>query len=557
MSSKNYRAADILVESLVDHGVSRLFCVPGESYLSVLDALKDEKSIDVVAARHEGGAGFMALADAKITGRPGICFVSRGPGAMNASIAVHSAQQDAMPLIVFIGQVARADLGRDAFQEIDYVTQWATMTKWVWQVTDANMLAETVSKAFQIAMTPTPGPVVIALPEDMLNDIPTTQQRAPVFSNPRIASSIAQCEAVKDLLVTAQRPLIIAGQALNTAEGRDALKALAEQLDIPVAASFRQQDILSNRHPTYAGHLVFNAPKSMVEKFCDADLILAIGTRLGDVTTQGYSFPRAPQPEQKLVHVYPDPNHVGKIFAADLPIIADPTEFCRQLTSLNTPASEARSNWRKKLSEFIQDLMVWHPKVAEDGVVFGQVVAELDTRLADNAIICIDAGNFSGWVQRHLSFHGNRRMVSTISGSMGSGVPAGVATSLRHPDRQVIVFVGDGGFMMTGAELATACQYGASIKIIVSDNNSYATIRLHQEIQYPGRISGTQLKNPDFEKLGQAYGVTSHVIQHSDDVKSVLERALAEPGSSLIVVKTSLQHISAYTSLAEIAAKQK
>lgn len=553
----DYRAADLLVDALAEHGVERVFCVPGESYLSVLDSFEQKQCLEVITARHEGGAGFMALADAKLSGRPGVCFVSRGPGAMNASIAIHSAQQDALPLIVFVGQVSRTDLGRNAFQEVDYVRAWSGIAKWVWQVWDARQLGEAVARAFQIAASPTPGPVVIALPEDMLDDLVSEAAKVAPLPLPALSVDKALCHEVRQLLAAAKRPLIIAGQVLNTPSGRQAIEAMATALNVPVAVTFRQQDLLPNDHPCYAGHLFFNAPKPLIELLSEADLLIAIGSRLGDVATQGYTFPVAPRPLQKLVHLHPDSAQLGRVYAADIAAVVDPAAFCQEMAVAATSVSTMHGEWRARVSTFVRKLNSWTPKTAQDGVVFGEVVKALDEVLDEDAVVCLDAGNFSGWVQKHLTFRSNRRMVATISGAMGSGVPSGVAASLRDRKRQVVVFVGDGGFMMSGAELATACQFAAPIKIIVSDNGSFGTIRMHQEIHYPGRVSATTLVNPDFVKLAMAHGVDAYQINEASDIANVLPLALASTGPALICVKTSLEQIAAYSSLTDIAERQK
>jgi len=553
----HYRAADLLVDTLIEQKTSRVFCVPGESYLSVLDAFTYKPEIEVVTARHEGGAGFMALAEAKLTGLPGICFVSRGPGAMNAAIAIHAASQDALPLIMFVGQVARHELGRQSFQEVDYVSMWQNSCKWVWEVTHANQLEETVRRAFHMALSPTPGPVIISMPEDMLDDaVHKVTQRTPICA-PSVGCDTALATQAKELLQKAKRPVVIAGQAINTPDGRKALEAFANKYQIPIALSFRQQDLLPNDHKSYAGHLVFNAPKKLVNILSDADLILAIGTRLGDVTTQGYQFPKAPTPKQKLIHVYPDPYQLGRNFDTTLAITACPTHFCQQLLETQNQVSEEQKMWLDKVSNEVRNLYAWSPEEAQDGVVFGQVVNAVNELANDDAIICLDAGNFGSWVQRLFCFRNERRMLATISGAMGTGVPSAVSAALRFPNRQVIVFVGDGGFMMTGNELATAVQYGANIKIIVSDNRSLATIRLHQELAYPERISATNLKNPDFATLGKSYGMVGYRIENSNEVNTVLKQALAEPNSALISVNTSLEYIAAFATLTQIANQKK
>lgn len=547
-----YRAADLLVDALIQQGIQRVFCVPGESYLSVLDAFTDQNNIQVVTTRHEGGAGFMALAEAKMGPRPGVCFVSRGPGAMNAAIAIHAAQQDALPLIMFVGQVARSELGRNAFQEVDYVSMWKDAAKWVWEVNEASQLDSVLDRAFQLAQSPTPGPVIISLPEDMLEDSVPKRTNETLIKPHLPGCDSDQLQAAHALLTQAKRPLIIAGQSLNHPEGRAALQALATQHQIPVAVSFRQQDLFPNDHPNYAGHLIFNTPKRLVEILSRADLILALGTRLGDVTTQGYTLPQADQP---LIHVYADPNQLGRNFATKLGVVADPTAFCAQLANLSNHCPEERLEWLQNTNAQVRALYAWQPQQAEDGVIFGNVVAAVNKMANDDAIISLDSGNFGSWVQRILHFNGKRRLLATISGAMGSAIPAAIASSLRNPQRQNIVFAGDGGFMMTGNELATAQLYGAKIKVIVSDNKSLATIRLHQELQFPNRISATQLQNPDFVTFAQAHQMEGYRIKDEADIVPVLSEALSSPESAIIAVNSSMEYISAFATLREIAKK--
>lgn len=545
-----YRAADLLVDTLIQQGIQRVFCVPGESYLSVLDAFTDQSAIEVVTTRHEGGAGFMALAEAKMGPRPGICLVSRGPRAMNAAIALHAAQQDALPLIMFVGQVARNELGRDAFQEIDYISMWKGATKWVWEVTEAEQLSAVLDKAFQLAQSPTPGPVIISLPEDMLEEPVAKRLPRTVITPQQPGCDPQHSQAAHALLAQAKRPLIIAGQSLNHPEGRAALHALATQHHLPVAVSFRQQDLFPNDHPNYAGHLIFNTPKRLVDILTQADLIMAIGTRLGDVTTQGYTLPGA---HHDLIHVHADPNQLGRNFIPKLGVVADPTAFCTQLAALPYHGPAERLQWVRDTHEHVHALYAWQPQYAPDGVVFGNVVAAINELAAEDAIISLDSGNFGSWVQRIFNFTGQRRLLATISGAMGSAVPAAIASSLRHPQRQHIVFAGDGGFMMTANELATAQQYGASIKVIISDNKSLATIRLHQELQFPNRISATQLHNPDFVTLAQAHQMAGYRIRTEADILPVLSEALSRPESALIAVHSSMEYIAAFATLSGIA----
>ncbi|MET1113660.1 MAG: thiamine pyrophosphate-dependent enzyme [Comamonas sp.] len=547
------RAADLLVETLALHGVNRVFCVPGESYLSVLDALSERDDIETVTCRHEGGAGFMALADARLTGHPGVVFVSRGPGAMNASIAIHSAQQDAVPLVVFVGQVERVHRHMDAFQEVDYEKVFGSMAKWVVEVRDGARLADTVAQAFHAAASGTPGPVVVALPEDMLEDLSDGAAAAP-FALPQGGASAAQLAQVAQLIAQAQRPLLIAGGLLKGEAGQAALRAAAEAFGLPVATSVRHADVLPNDHLLFAGHLTYGAPRALAEAVAEADLILAVGTRLGDVTTQGYLFPAAPRPAQTVVQVWPDPRAVGHVRALTLGLTADPATFLDGLREL-APARprEEHLRWAGQLHAVASGLRRWDgPLDAEDGVIFAAMVQAADRMLADDAIITIDAGNFGGWLQRLMRFGGGRRMIAPSSGAMGYGVPAAVAASLRCPDRQVVCFVGDGGFLMTGNELATAMQTGAKPIIVVADNGSYGTIRMHQELHFPRRVSATALVNPDFAGLARQFGALGLRVDHSDQIEGALREALAADRAALIVVRTSLTHISVASTIAQL-----
>lgn len=547
------RAADLLVETLALHGVNRVFCVPGESYLSVLDALSQQGAIETVTCRHEGGAGFMALADARLTGHPGVVFVSRGPGAMNASIAIHSAQQDAVPLVVFVGQVERVHRHMDAFQEVDYEKVFGGMTKWVVEVRDGARLADTVAQAFHAAASGTPGPVVVALPEDMLEDLCDGAAAAP-FALPQGGVSAVQLAQVAQLIAQAQRPLLIAGGLLKIDAGQAALRKAAEAFGLPVATSVRHADVLPNDHRLFAGHLTYGAPRALTEAVAEADLVLAVGTRLGDVTTQGYLFPAAPRPSQTVVQVWPDPRAVGHVRALTLGLNADPVGFLDGLREL-APAEPraAHLRWAGQLHAVARGLRRWDgPLDAEDGVIFASMVQAADRMLADDAIITIDAGNFGGWLQRLMRFGGGRRMIAPSSGAMGYGVPAAVAASLRCPDRQVVCFVGDGGFLMTGNELATAMQTGAKPIIVVADNASYGTIRMHQELHFPRRVSATALVNPDFAGLARQFGALGLRVDHSDQIEGALRQALAADRAALIVVRTSLTHISVASTIAQL-----
>jgi acetolactate synthase I/II/III large subunit len=546
------RAADVFVQCLVSHGVDRVFCVPGESYLSVIDALYDAKSIDVVTARQEGGGALMAIADAKLTGRAGVMFVSRGPGAMNAALGIHVAQQDAVPLVLFVGQVAREDIGRNAFQEVDYSAAFGKMTKWAVEITDAAKLAESVRRAFHIARSGTPGPVVVSLPEDMLNDdVRTAALGASPLAAPQPDAGAVQ--AIAERLAKAERPLIIAGGQIGLDEGRAALRAVAEAWRVPVALSFRHQDLFDNRHPLFSCHLSFNMPPVFRETLNEADLIIAVGTRLGDVVTQGYRIPEAPRPTQPLIHIYPDAAEIGRNFETTLGIAADATATLQQLARLNAPEPpRGRDAWTARAHALAADRMKWDWKDAKDGVVFGNVIQQLGEMVAHDAVISVDAGNFSTWAHRLFPFRSSQRLLGAVAGSMGVGIPFAVAGALREPRRQVVCLVGDGGFHMTGNELSVAVERKLPLRVFVSDNGSLGTIRLYQERDYPGRTLATNLRNPDFAALAVAHGARGLKIQSNDDIQPVVSQALSTDGPVVVQVKTSLEYIAAYTTMSAL-----
>jgi len=546
------RAADILVETLLKHGVDRVFCVPGESYLAVIDAMFDAPEIDVVTTRHEGGASFMAVADAKMTGKPGIIMCSRGPGATNAAIGVHVAQQDAVPMVMFVGQVAREDLGRSAFQEVNYSQTFGDMAKWVVEITDADKVAENVRRSFTIAQSGIPGPVIVSLPEDMLldeTDAPALGPTAVTQPQPS-AGDIAE---ICDMLTRAKRPVIIAGGQVGGEEGRNALRAVSEAWNVPVATSWRHQDIFDTSHPNFACHLAFNMPPVFKDTLNEADLIIAIGTRLGDVVTQGYKIPEAPRPKQKLVHIYNDAEPLGKVFDTDLSVVADATKTLQAIAQINAPeAPEGRDDWISKTHALGADKMVWDTVEAEDGVPFGNVVAHLRDVVDDDAVTAIDAGNFSTFVHRLFDYKTTHTQLAAVAGAMGMGMPAAVAGALRAPDRQVICFVGDGGYQMTGNEISVAVERNLPIRVIVSNNGSLGTIRLYQEKTYPDRTLATDMTNPDFVKIAEAYGAKGFKIESNDDIAPVIKEAFAVDGPSLIEVNASLEYLAAYINMSQI-----
>ncbi|MFD1509297.1 thiamine pyrophosphate-dependent enzyme [Lacimonas salitolerans] len=554
MDQATTRAADQLARVLAALGADRMFCVPGESYLSFLDALLDQTAIDTVVCRHEGGAGMMAVADAKLTGRPGLLAVSRGPGATNASIALHLADQDAVPLVCLIGQVARFERGRGAFQEVDYTQMFGGIAKGVWEVTEGSKLAETVARAWALAQSGTPGPVVIALPEDMLSDPVDGALPAPVIV-PRAGVSPDDLAQATEMLAGAERPLIIAGSGLDTAQGRAALAELAQAHGVPVALTFKHQEIFDNGSPLYAGHLGFKSPAPLVKALGQADLILAIGTRMGDTPSQGYKLPRAPRPDQPFIHVWPDADVLGQVFETDLPLACDPALFCAALAGQPATAPAARADWAAQVNAVARQLASVTPKDQEDGLDFGSVVVELARQVPRDNIVVTDSGNFSGWVHLFWPWDGTQQAVGAAGGAMGLGVPGAVAAALRNPDKTVLGFAGDGGLLMTGNEIATAMAKGAKPKIVVSDNRTYGTIRLHQERDHPNRVSGTDLVNPDFAAWGEAFGVKGFSVAKGDDIAAVVGAFLAHDGPAILSARTSAQAISPHITIAGIHAR--
>ena len=546
------RAADILVSTLINHGVDRVFCVPGESYLAVIDAMYDADTIDVVTTRHEGGASFMAVADAKMTGKPGIVMVSRGPGATNGSIGIHVSQQDAVPVIMFVGQVAREDLGRNAFQELDYTKTFSDMAKWVVEITEADKVAEDVRRAFTIAQSGVPGPVIVSLPEDMLID----QTKALPLSPATISQPKPDNEdiiKVCDMLSQSERPLIIAGGQISGKLGREALRMFSERWNVPVATSWRHQDLFDVAHLNFACHLAFNMPPIFKDTLNQSDLIIAIGTRLGDVVTQGYKLPLAPQPSQKLIHIYNDARPIGNVFDTHFSMVADATETLIAMGEVSAQKPpKGRSNWIATTHALSADKFIWDTQETDDGVPFGNVITHLRDVVDDDAITTVDAGNFATFVHRLYDYKISNTQLAAVAGAMGMGVPAAIAGALRAPDRQVICFVGDGGFQMTGNEISLAVERNLPIRFIVSNNGSLGTIRLYQEKDYPNRTFTTNMTNPDFTKIAEAYGASGFKINKNEDIKVVLEKAFSIDGPVLIEVNSSLEYLAAYIKMSEI-----
>ncbi len=542
------RAADFIVRSLEAHGIKRVYCVPGESYLSLLDALHDSR-IEVIVCRHEGGAGFMAVAEAKLTGKPAVFLASRGPGATNASIAIHTAEQDALPVILMLGQVSREERLRHVFQEMDYNAFFGSMAKGVLEVVAGSKLPELLPRGFRLAQMGVPGPVVYAFPEDMLDD--DVAADAIAFPLPQIGHRPDDISVIQQYIDQAEKPLVIAGAGLRSSLGKEALNRFAEAQRIPVAVTWKNQDIFDNGSPLYAGHLGFGSPADYKTLLAECDLILAIGTRLGDVGTLHYTLPQLPDPKQPLIHVYPDGAPLGRLFRTDFPLLAKPDAVLADLAGGAKVVSSAREAWISKINGYIRQQQIFVERNPSDGVDFCKVVMAL-AKLADqNCVVTTDAGNMSTWVHRHWVMTPQNMLIGGIAGAMGLGVPAAVAASLNEPDRQVICVVGDGGVLMTGQELATAVAYGATPKIVISDNGIYGTIRTHQEREFPGRVSGTNLVNPDFTAWARSFGVATFTLRLGDDVEAVVKEFLSQQSAAVLHVKSSALSLSAFGVLSQ------
>jgi thiamine pyrophosphate-dependent acetolactate synthase large subunit-like protein len=547
-------AAQLLAATLATHGVDVAYCVPGESYLAVTDALIEHPDIRLIVCRHEGGAGFMALADARIRGKAGVCFISRGPGATNVSIAIHSAFHDAIPAVFFVGQVERFEKGRLALQEMNYTKTFSDTTKAVFEVDTPEMIAEIAARAFHLATSGTPGPVVVALPEDMLDE----PVKAPVLKpvkRARMAPDASDVDRVAAMLAKAERPLVVAGGLVHSPKARAALKTFAETFKLPVSPSHRRADVFDSYHANYGGYLGNRAPKPQMDMMRKSDLLLVVGERMGPSVSQGFSFPTAPVPQLPMVHVWPDPLEVGRVWHPEVGIAAEPELFLEAMLARGPGKMPAgREDWIGGLHKIHRSLTTWEPVSSNDGVVFGAVVAAINERMTEDAVVTSDAGNFSSFLHRYLYFRQSNNFVGYATGGMGGGVPSGVAAGICSPGRQIVTFVGDGGFLMTGNELATAVQYDVPIKIFIANNNAYGTIRMHQEGRYPGRVTSTDLKNPDFAKLGEAFGARGFKIDSDADVAPVVQEALSCDGPAVIDVRTSLNHLSAYRRLQDMPA---
>jgi acetolactate synthase-1/2/3 large subunit len=544
----------LLVDQLRIQGCDRLFTVPGESFLAVLDALHDTPEIDVVVCRQEGGVAYMAEADGKLTGRPGVAFVTRGPGATNASPGVHVAFQDSTPMILFVGDLDRRDKDREGFQEIDFAAFFGPIAKWAARIDDARRIPEYVARAWRVATAGRPGPVVLAMPEDMLRDKVEALDRPavpPLVEHPDPAAIATLHELLKD----AAAPVAIVGGADWSPCAAHHFSAWAARTGIPVAAAFRRQDAIANDCPVYAGNLGYGPNPKLVQRVKDADLLLVVGARLGEATTDGYTLIIPDHPDQTIVHVHPDPNELGRVYHADLPICSDMGEFAQDLDAWQDddllPFGAGK--------EAHADYLAWSEPAPREGVTLdlGPCVALLRDKLPADTIVCNGAGNFSGWVHRYWRYAATPCQLAPTSGTMGYGLPAAVAAALRFRDRQVLCVAGDGDFLMNGQELATAAQHGANLLLIVVDNSSYGTIRMHQERDYPERLSATNLTNPDFAALGRAYGAWTATVERTEQFGPALDQALSAKGIRLLHLKTDVEVITNQTTIAALREKAK
>jgi acetolactate synthase I/II/III large subunit len=543
-------AAEVLVDQLRLHGVRHVFCVPGESYLAVLDAFHDS-DLTVTVCRQEAGAAIMAEAVGKVTGRPGVCFVTRGPGATNAAHGIHIARQDSTPLVMFVGQVARETREREAFQELDYRAVFGSMAKWATEIDDAARVPEIVSRSFHTAANGRPGPVVVAIPEDMLVERIAVDD-APPFSAIETSPGPDEMQKFAELLAAARAPVAVLGGSRWSQEACDRMARFAEKYKLPVYTTFRRGHLFDQTHSCYAGDLGIGPNPKLLERIKSSDLVTVIGGRLGELPSQHYTLFDIPRPQQPFVHVHPGAEELGRVYSPHLAINATPTAFTAALEALKfsrAPAGEAQAA--------NADYRAWTDKPTEQpgAVNFGAVMVWLRENLARDAYLCNGAGNYSAWIHRFFRFRRFAQQVAPASGSMGYGVPAAVAMKRLHPERQVICIAGDGDFLMNGQEFATAVQYGLPFITIVFDNGMYGTIRMHQERDYPGRISATDLRNPDFAAYARAFGGFGVSVERTEDFPAAFRAAEASGKPAIVRLGIDPEAITPGTTLAKIRAK--
>ena len=543
-------AAEVLVDQLRIHSVRHVFCVPGESYLAVLDAFHDS-DLTVTVCRQEAGAAIMAEAVGKVTGRPGVCFVTRGPGATNAAHGIHIARQDSTPLVMFVGQVARETRGREAFQELDYRAVFGSMAKWATEIDDAARVPEIVSRAFHTAANGRPGPVVVAIPEDMLVERIAVDD-APPFSAIETSPGLYEMQKFAELLAAARAPVAVLGGSRWSQEACDRMARFAEKYKLPVCTTFRRGHLFDQTHSCYAGDLGIGPNPKLLERIKSSDLVIVIGGRLGELPSQHYTLFDIPRPQHPFVHVHPGAEELGRVYSPHLAINATPTAFTAALETLKF--SRAAAGEAKAANA---DYRAWTDKPTEQpgAVNFGAVMIWLRENLARDAFLCNGAGNYAAWIHRFFRFRRFAQQVAPASGSMGYGVPAAVAMKRLHPERQVICIAGDGDFLMNGQEFATAVQYDLPFTTIVFDNGMYGTIRMHQELEYPGRISATDLRNPDFAAYARAFGGFGVSVERTEDFPAAFRAAEASGKPAIVRLAIDPEAITPGTTLAKIRAR--
>jgi acetolactate synthase I/II/III large subunit len=546
--SQGRSGGQILVDQLAVHGADLAFGVPGESYLEILDALRDSP-IRFVTCRHEAGAANMAEAYGKLTGRPGICFVTRGPGATQASVGVHTAFQDGTPMVLVVGQIRRGDAGREAFQEVDYVQVFGSLTKWVAQVDDAERLPELVARAFRTATSGRPGPVALAVPEDMLVERAEVADASP-YAPAQASPGEHELAELRRLLATAERPLAIVGGQPWTDGAGERLGQWLEACAIPVASAWRCQDYVDNESRCYAGHLGLGQDPALTARLREADALLVVGARLGDIETAGFTTIPPPGTGRTLIHVHPDPDELGRVYEPTLGIVASGPRFAEALDGIE-PLSRDPGDVAAAHAAFRATL---EGRRLPGALELTEAMAALRTRLGPDAIVASGAGNFTVWAHRFYVFRRYRTQLAPLSGAMGYGLPSAIAAKLVHPDRDVVCIAGDGDFLMSVPELATAVQHETPVVVLVVDNGMYGTIRMHQERHYPGRVSGTDLRNPDFVGLAQSFGAHAERVERSEDVPLALDRAFGAGVPAVLHLPVDPEALTPRHTLSEIRA---
>jgi len=553
MSATKRTGGQLIVDALVAHGVQMAYAVAGESYLEVLDALLDAPSIKVITCRQEGGAAFMAEAYGKLTGKPAALFVTRGPGASNASIGIHTAFQDSTPMIVLIGQVSREQLEREAFQEVDYRRFYSEITKWTAQIDIAARIPELMSHAFHVATSGRPGPVALALPEDMLRDVVANPAVVKAAYRPTVAHPGADdLDEVMTLLAKAERPMVLVGGSGWTDEAGAAIAAFATENDLPVCCSFRRQDVVDNRLPIFCGDLGTGASPTLVAKVKEADLLLVVGARVGEITSQSYGVVGIPEPGRTLIHIHVSAEEIGRVYRPTLGIQSGVVQAAEALKNLEPIGNPRWAEWRKSCRAAFDAGRAAKPTGHKLDLI--EAMNFLNQTLPDDHVITIDAGNFSGWPQRFFDFRRPGRQLGPTNGAMGYSVPAAISAKFAQPDSTVVSFVGDGGFLMNGQELATSMQQGLGPIVLIFNNGMYGTIRMHQERRFPGRVSATELHNPDFVALAKAYGADAERVETTDQFKTAFAAAAKRKTLTVLELMIDPEQITTRATIADIRA---